>query len=64
MQVLFIVLPLAILMAGVALVAFIRAVRAGQFDDLDTPPIRAIFDESGDGKPTVGHDDLCSRRRG
>ena len=46
MQVLFIVLPLAMVMAGLALGAFFVAVRRGQFDDLDTPQYRAIFDEA------------------
>ena len=45
MSVLYIVLPLAVVMAGVALGAFFWAVRDGQFDDLDTPPVRAMFDE-------------------
>ena len=34
MAVIYILLPLAVLLASVALFAFIRAVRAGQFDDL------------------------------
>ena len=46
MEVLFIVLPLAILMAGIALAAFFWAVHRGQFDDLDTPRYRALFDDS------------------
>ena len=45
MEVIFIVLPLAIVMAGVALAAFFWAVHCGQFDDLDTPRYRALFDE-------------------
>ena len=45
MQVLFVILPIAIAMAGVALGAFFWAARGGQFDDLDTPGHRAIFDE-------------------
>lgn len=45
MSVIFIVLPLAIVMALLAVFAFVRATRSGQFDDLDTPPHRAIFDE-------------------
>ena len=45
MEVLFIVLPLAIAMAGVALGAFFWAVHRGQFDDLDTPRYRALFDD-------------------
>ncbi len=45
MDVLFIVLPLAVLMALVALVAFFWAVHKGQFDDLDTPAHRAVLDD-------------------
>ncbi len=45
----FILLPLAILMAGVFLTAFLLSVRRGQYDDMDTPRYRAIFDD--DGKP-------------
>ena len=45
MQVLFVILPIAIAMAGVALGAFFWAARGGQFDDLDTPGHRAIFDD-------------------
>ncbi|HTL29818.1 MAG TPA: cbb3-type cytochrome oxidase assembly protein CcoS [Tepidisphaeraceae bacterium] len=45
MAVLFIVLPLAIVMAGIALAAFFISARHGQFDDLDTPPQRMLFSE-------------------
>ncbi|HHN78174.1 MAG TPA: cbb3-type cytochrome oxidase assembly protein CcoS [Phycisphaerales bacterium] len=45
MSVLFVMLPLALLTAGFFVWMFIRAVRGGQFDDLDSPPIRAIFDD-------------------
>ena len=54
MEVLFIVLPLAIAMAGVALGAFFWAVHRGQYDDLDTPRYRALFDEErGSSTPAV-----------
>lgn len=43
MSVLFIVLPLAIVLAGVALAAFIYAARQGQYDDLDSPQWRMLF---------------------
>ena len=46
MEVIYIVLPLAIVLAGVALAAFLWAVRKGQYDDLDTPPYRALFDDN------------------
>jgi cbb3-type cytochrome oxidase maturation protein len=45
MSVVYIVLPLALLLAVVALYVFIRAVRGGQFDDLDTPGVRMLQDD-------------------
>jgi cbb3-type cytochrome oxidase maturation protein len=51
MSVIFIVLPLAIIMAGIAMAAFFWAVRRGEFDDLDTPPYRAIFEDEAAPKP-------------
>lgn len=48
MSVIYILLPLAVILASIALWAFIRAVRAGQFDDLDTPAHRILHeDEEG-----------------
>jgi cbb3-type cytochrome oxidase maturation protein len=57
MSVIFIILPIAIVMAGLALVAFVLSVRRGQFDDVDTPPLRAILDDD----PTVAADRASSR---
>lgn len=45
MEVIFILLPLAIIMAALALAAFFWAVHRGQFDDVDTPRYRALFDD-------------------
>ena len=45
MEVICIVLPLAIAMAGVALGAFFWAASRGQFDDLDGPRFRVLFDD-------------------
>lgn len=45
MAILYVLVPLATLVVGVALVAFRWAVRSGQFDDLETPPLRAVFEE-------------------
>jgi len=45
MTVLYIVLPLAIILAALFLFAFIISVRRGQYDDLDTPPVRMLFDD-------------------
>lgn len=45
MSVLYIALPVALLLAVLAVIAFIKQVRSGQFDDLDTPPRRMLFDD-------------------
>jgi cbb3-type cytochrome oxidase maturation protein len=45
MTVIFLVLPLALLIVAGAVGAFVWAAKRGQFDDLDTPPIRAVHDD-------------------
>jgi cbb3-type cytochrome oxidase maturation protein len=45
MSVIYIVLPLALVLAGIALTGFIWSVRKGQFDDLQTPAIRMLHDD-------------------
>jgi cbb3-type cytochrome oxidase maturation protein len=45
MSVLYIALPVALLLGAAAVVAFVRAARSGQFDDLETPPLRVLFDD-------------------
>ena len=41
MNILFALIPLAMLLLGIA----IAAVRSGQFDDLDTPAVRILLDD-------------------
>ncbi|MBA3918376.1 MAG: cbb3-type cytochrome oxidase assembly protein CcoS [Gemmatimonas sp.] len=48
MSVLFLVLPLALLVVGGAVLAFVWSARSGQYDDLDTPAMRVL----GDDPPT------------
>jgi cbb3-type cytochrome oxidase maturation protein len=45
MSVIYIMIPLALVLAGAALAAFIWSIRKGQLDDLDTPPTRVLFDD-------------------
>ena len=45
MTALYIVVPLALLVAAGAVGAFIWTVRSGQLDDVDTPPRRILFDD-------------------
>jgi cbb3-type cytochrome oxidase maturation protein len=46
MSVLYVAIPVALFLSLVAVVAFIREVNAGQFDDLETPAMRMLHDES------------------
>ena len=46
MSVLFIVLPLALMVVGAAVGAFVWAARRGQFDDLETPAMRMLHDDT------------------
>lgn len=45
MAVLYILVPLALLLAGAAVAAFRWAVRDGQFDDTETPALRILLDD-------------------
>lgn len=45
MSVLLVVLPIALILALAAVIAFICAVRGGQYDDLDSPAVRMIMEE-------------------
>ena len=45
MNIIYLLVPLAILLAAAAVVAFVWAVRRGQFDDLDTPGMRMLHDD-------------------
>ncbi|MDX9912187.1 MAG: cbb3-type cytochrome oxidase assembly protein CcoS [Phycisphaerales bacterium] len=53
MSVLLIVLPLALILAGIGVAAFVWTVRTGQMDDLDSPALRMLFDDQkpSDTKP-------------
>jgi cbb3-type cytochrome oxidase maturation protein len=45
MSIIFVLVPLALMLLVVALGAFLWAVRHAQFDDLDTPAARILFDD-------------------
>jgi cbb3-type cytochrome oxidase maturation protein len=49
MSVLFIAVPAALAFAVSAVIAFLWASRSGQLDDLDTPPLRMLHDDSSRG---------------
>jgi len=45
METIFVLLPFALLIAAIAVGCFVWAARTGQFDDLDTPAMRILFDD-------------------
>jgi cbb3-type cytochrome oxidase maturation protein len=45
MRILYLLIPMALGVIGVALWAFLWAVRTGQFDDLDGPAHRILMDD-------------------
>ncbi|HKO47379.1 MAG TPA: cbb3-type cytochrome oxidase assembly protein CcoS [Polyangiaceae bacterium] len=46
MSIIFLILPVTLLLSTVAVVAFAWATRSGQFDDLETPAVRLLHDDS------------------
>ncbi len=48
MSVLYLVVPMAVAVVLFALAAFVWATRHGQFDDLDTPSVRMLNDDTPD----------------
>jgi cbb3-type cytochrome oxidase maturation protein len=51
MSVIFLLIPLSIVIATVFLLAFIWAVRSGQYEDTCTPSMRLLLDEQKPGRP-------------
>ena len=52
MTIIYALIPLGLLLLGVAIWAFFWAVRNGQFDDLETPAWRILMDD--DRRPPPG----------
>lgn len=50
MSIMYLILPLALIIVFIAVAAFVWAARRGQFDDLDTPAMRALHDDPGQGR--------------
>ncbi len=45
MEILYLLIPLGLLLVGIALAAFAWAVRSGQYDDLESPAHRILYDD-------------------
>lgn len=44
MSVIYLVLPLALILVGGAVSAFVWSAKSGQYDDLETPAVRVLHD--------------------
>ncbi len=53
MEVIIVLLPLALLLGGVFVAAFIWAAKKGQYDDLETPRFRMLLDDQNIIKKTT-----------
>ena len=51
MNILYLLIPLGLVLLGVAIWAFMWAVRSGQFDDLEGPAHRILMDDDVPTKP-------------
>ncbi len=54
MDILYLLIPLGLVLLGVAIWAFMWAVRSGQFEDLDGPAHRILMDDD-EPKQTDNH---------
>jgi cbb3-type cytochrome oxidase maturation protein len=59
MSVIFLLIPLSIIAATGFLLAFVWAVRSGQYEDTATPSMRVLLDEPG--KPAPKKNDLATK---
>ena len=50
----FVLLPLALLFAAVALGVFVWAALSGQYDDVHTPAVRILYDDEPPGPTRQG----------
>jgi len=61
MSVVLVVLPLALLVVGAAVAAWVWAARSGQFDDTDTPATRVLTDDGETPRPPTPPADAPGR---
>jgi len=68
MRILLLMIPISIVLLGIAIWAFVWAVRRGQFDDLDTPALDILVDDDAPrpcaGKPPSSPTPSPMRGRG
>jgi len=63
MNILYVLAPVALLLAGAAAAAFVWSVRSGQYEDVETPAMRMLFDRDPDESVPVSEEEFGKRRR-
>ena len=53
MDIIVVLIPLALLLGGFFIGAFIWSARKGQYDDLETPRFRILLDDQNISKPEI-----------
>ena len=51
MNILLVLIPISLLLLGIAIAAFVWAVKRGQYDDLDTPALDILIDDERPAPP-------------
>ena len=54
MEILYLLVPLAVILAGVIVWGFFWSVKSGQFDDLEGPAHRILMDDDKTSEPSFG----------
>ena len=61
MEIIYVLLPISVLLGLGALAAYLWSVKSGQYEDLDSPSMRVLFDDlpkkdstaTSEGKPNI-----------
>ena len=53
MDLLYAIVPFSMLLLTLAIIGFFWAIRSGQFDDMDSPAHRILFDDDEPEKPSA-----------
>lgn len=51
MNILYLLVPAALMLAALGVAGFVWSVRSGQFDDVETPGMRVLFDDEDPKRP-------------
>jgi len=61
MSIVFVLVPVALIVAGAAVAAYAWAAKRGQFDDLETPAMRILHDDEAAEPPREGPTHFAGR---